>query len=134
MATPVLVVQDVEGNNRVAVSTDAITATFADLRVASQTGLTALAGGAQAGTPLKPGFNQFSVVASGSDSAQLPVALPGMLVIVSTIAATNALAVFAQTGDTINAIAANSAFSLATVKVAIFICAVAGKWYTILTA
>lgn len=134
MATPVLVVQDVEGNNRVAVSTDAIAGTFSDLRTAAVDALTATVGGAQAGTALRPGVNRVTTVASAADSVQLPASSPGMIVIVMNSAAANAVAVFGQTGDTINAIAANSAFSVVANKVAIFFCAVAGKWHSVLTA
>jgi hypothetical protein len=97
-------------------------------------GLTALAGGAQAGTPLQYAINRFTTVASAADSCQLPPATVGREVIVINAAAANALAVFPQTGEVINALAANAAFSLAANKVATFFCAVAGTWNSNLTA
>jgi hypothetical protein len=100
-------------------------------------GLTALAGGAQAGTALNLGYNRFTTVATGADSAQLPT-LGGSIAVVVTNATANALAVFPQTGGIINALAPNAAFSIAAGKTAIFIQAVdtsgATVWYAILTA
>lgn len=98
-------------------------------------GLTALAGGAQAGTSLANfAMARFTTVASANDSAQLPPAVAGRVRIVKNAAAANALAVFGQTGEPINAIAANSAFSVAANKMAIFACFVTGTWDSILTA
>lgn len=105
------------------------------LNLSATDGLTALAGGAQAGTSLG-GFaiNRFTTVASAADSAQLPLAKAGRVRVVINAAAANAMAVFPQTGEAINAIAANSAFSVAANKTAIFFCAVDGTWNSVLTA
>lgn len=112
---------------------EAVFAHFADLSATD--GLTALAGGAQAGTSLANyAINRFTTVASAADSAQLPPAVAGRMRVVINAAASNAMAVFGQTGDVINAIAANSAFSVAANKTAIFFCAVAGTWNSVLTA
>lgn len=97
-------------------------------------GLTALAGGAQAGTLLGYQTNRFTTVASSADSAQLPAAVPGRWRVVTNAAASNALAVFPATGETINALSANASFSVAANKTALFFCMVAGVWNTILTA
>lgn len=97
-------------------------------------GLTALAGGAQAGTALAYQANRFTTVASGNDSAQLPKAKAGRWRVVANAAAANALAVFPQSGEAINAIAADSAFSVAANKVAIFFCIIDGTWSSLLTA
>lgn len=98
-------------------------------------GLTALAGGAQAGTSVANyQINRFTTVASANDSAQLPPAKAGRCRIVINAAAANALAVFPATGEAINAIAADSAFSVAANKTAIFFCAVDGTWNSVLTA
>ncbi len=71
------------------------------------TSLTALAGGAQAGTALSLRYNNFTTVATASDSAQLPVAVLGKVIKVKNSAALP-MAVFGQTGDTINGAAANA--------------------------
>ena len=104
--------------------------------VSAHPNLTALSGGAQAGTALVPGFNQFTTVAAGNDSAQLPFTYtaPGQVIFVVNAHASNSMNVYAQSGDTINAIAANSPFAVAAGKTAIFISPITGKWYSILTA
>lgn len=104
------------------------------VRRSAENALTALAGGAQAGTPLAFAMNRFTTVATGADSAQLPAAKAGDDVIVINAAAANALAVFPQTGEIINALAANASFSVAANKTCFFFCAVDGTWNTLLTA
>lgn len=104
------------------------------LRRSAADALTALVGGAQAGTALAYSINRFTTVASGADSAQLPAAKAGDEVIVINAAAANAMAVFPQTGEIINALAANASFSVAANKTAIFLCAVDGTWNALLTA
>jgi hypothetical protein len=112
---------------------EAVLAHYLDLSYIS--GQTALAGGAQAGTSLGDyAINHFATVASGNDSAQLPKALPGRIRVVINAAASNSMVVFPQSGEAINAIAADSGFTLAANKVAIFFCAVAGTWHSNLTA
>lgn len=100
--------------------------------------LTALVGGAQAGTTLTLGYNRFTTVTSGNDSAQLPAVSGVAVIFVTNAAAANTLAVFPQTGGIINAASANAAFSVAAGKTAIFMQAVdtfgATVWYAILTA
>jgi hypothetical protein len=97
-------------------------------------GLTALVGGGQTGaTPLTAGFNIVANVASAADSVLLPVSKAGMWLIVKNTHA-NSLAIFPNTGETINAIAADAVYNLATVKTALFFCVAAGAWHTILTA
>lgn len=105
------------------------------LDLSATDGLTALAGGAQAGTSLSDyAINRFTTVASSADSAQLPSAKAGRMRVVINAAAANAMAVFPQSGEAINAIAADSAFSVAANKTALFFCAVDGTWNSILTA
>lgn len=70
------------------------------------TSLTALAGGAQAGTAITSQYNNFTVVATTADSAQLPVAVLGKKIVVRNSAAI-AMAVFGQTGDSIDGGSAN---------------------------
>lgn len=97
-------------------------------------GLTALVGGAQAGTALTARINRVTTVASAADSVQLPLAAAGTILTVINAAAANAMAVFPQTGQIINALSANASFSMAANKTADFYCAVTGTWNSNLTA
>lgn len=97
-------------------------------------GLTALAGGAQAGTALTREINRVTTVATAADSVQLPAATAGRVVTVINAAAANAMAVFPQTGEVINALSANASISVAANKTIQFFCAVDGTWNSILTA
>jgi len=97
-------------------------------------GLTALAGGGQTGaTNLTGQLNRVTTVATAADSVQLPTAKAGMQIFVKNTSA-NSLNVFPYSGDAINALSANAAYALATVKAALFVCCVDGTWDTILTA
>lgn len=104
------------------------------LRISRNTALTALAGGAQAGTQLNLGMNRFTVVVTAGDSAQLPVLTGGIMVVVVNADSTDSMNVFPPTGQTINALSANSAFAVAAGKTAIFFQALDGAWYAVLTA
>lgn len=74
----------------------------------STTGITAAASGLQAdATALTTIFNNVTVVAGESDSVKLPAAVAGMRVVVKNSAASNSVAVFPATGDSINALAVN---------------------------
>jgi hypothetical protein len=96
--------------------------------------LVALAGGAQAGTPISGRFNRFVTVATAADSGQLPPALPGRIAFVKNAAAANSMNVFPQTGEVINALAANAAFAVAAGKSCEFYCVTLGTWETNLSA
>lgn len=98
-------------------------------------GLTALAGGGQAGaTLLSSTINRVTTVATGNDSARLPAATVGKVVIVENAAASNSMNVFPASGEIINALSADAAFAVASNKRVLFFCAVAGRWGAILTA
>ncbi len=103
------------------------------LNLVPQNALTALAGGAQAGTAITSRIARFTTVATIGDSAQLPAALPGRECIVANEAALS-MNVFPQTGESIDAGAANAASAIATTKRRYFVCAVAGLWTSILGA
>lgn len=97
--------------------------------------ITAHAGGTQAGgVPLTTSINRVTVVASAGDSVTLPVSRAGLRMTVINTTATS-MNVFPNAGGTtteaINAVAANGAFALATLKSVEFICAVAGTWNTL---
>lgn len=105
------------------------------LDLSAQDGLTALAGGAQAGTSLSDyAMNKFSTVATGGDSAQLPRARQGRMRIVKNGAAANSMNVFPASGEVINALAADAAYAVAATKTVIFMCFTDGVWDTLLTA
>lgn len=100
-----------------------------------QDNLTAHAGGGQAsGTPITAMSARFTVVATAADSGTLPVSVAGMELTVINATATNAMNVFPAVGDTINALGANTAFSLAAGKTMMAFCVTAGQWHTILSA
>ena len=78
------------------------------------------------------GTNEFTTVAASS-GARLPSPEQGEFIFVANAGA-NALSVYPATGHSINALAANAAFSLAVGKNALFWAATASKWYAILSA
>src|SRR5467141_182711 len=93
----------------------------------ASTGLVALAGGGQTGaTPLKGRTNEVATVATAADSVILPVSVPGTVLIVLNNAGANSMNVYAQVGDTINAIAANSPFAMAAAARVTFACVKTG--------
>ncbi len=95
--------------------------------------LTALAGGAAAGTTLNVGLNRFTTVATAGDSAQLPTLTGGIVVFVIN-STTNSMNVFPNTGGTINALSVNAAFALAAGKSVMFIQASNGAWFANLSS
>ena len=107
----------------------------AQLVLAATNGLTAHAGGGQANALLLANLiNRVTTVATGNDSVKLPAATVGKWLIVENAAAANSMNVFPQSGEAINAGAADAAFAMAANKRALFFCAVAGTWGAILTA
>jgi hypothetical protein len=103
--------------------------------VGAKRGLTALAGGAQAGTKLSFGLNVVSTVATGNDSAALPPAKgSGGIVIVKNAAAANSLQVFGTDPDTINGIATGTGVAQAHDITCLYIDVESGKWSRFLGA
>lgn len=97
--------------------------------------ITAFAGGGQASAVLlTTHFNRVTTVGTAADSVKLPPALPGMFMAVINAAAANSMNVFPSSGEGINALANDAAFAMAANKAALFVCTVAGKWHSILTA
>lgn len=98
-------------------------------------GLTAFAGGGQA-SALQLNYRKSRVtnVATAADSVKLPKAEPGMEMTVVNAAAANAMNVFPATGESINALSANTALSIAANKAVTFHCVNAGTWHSVLTA
>lgn len=96
--------------------------------------ITATAAGTQATAyQLTTAMSRITTVATANDAVKLPVSSGGLQIIVAN-AATNALNVFPQSGDTINALAANAAFSVAGGKTANFYCIAPGYWHVVLSA
>jgi hypothetical protein len=57
-----------------------------------------------------------------------------MNIVVINAAAVNSMNVFPDTGSTINALSANTAFALAAGKTATFVTTLPGAWHAILSA
>jgi hypothetical protein len=97
--------------------------------------LTAHSGGTQGpALQLTAQLNRVTTVAAANDSVKLPVSVAGLTIQVTNAAATNALDVYPQTGDAINALSANAEFTVNAGKTATFTCYTAGQWHSILSA
>lgn len=93
--------------------------------------LTATASGNQTNSVKLTLINRFTTVASAGDSAVLPLSQPGMTVVVINDAAVNAMNIFPASGDKINALAVNAAFSLTVAAgPTIFYATAVGQWRT----
>jgi hypothetical protein len=75
-------------------------------------------------------ISRFTTVAVAGDSTTLPVGVPGMNLTVINASAIS-MNVFPDTGSTINALTANTAFALAAGKTAVFVTTLAGAWHTV---
>jgi hypothetical protein len=96
-----------------------------------RTALTALAGGAQAGTALSSEYNNFTTVATAADSAQLPTATLGLRVVVKNSATSKLpMAVFGQTGASIDNGSANASVLIGYNETAVFEAISATAWIT----
>lgn len=114
--------------------------------------ITAFAGGGQTSAVLlDSAYNRVTTVASANDSVKLPSCrtgasntgpigpgvpsgnTTGLTLYVTNAAAANSMNVFPQTGESINALAANAAYAMAANKTAQFLCSPGGTiWYSIL--
>jgi hypothetical protein len=98
-------------------------------------GLTAHAGGGQGSALALPAqINRVTVVGSAADSVILPASKAGMQIITVNGAASNSMNVFPATGETINALSANTAFAVAAGKTCQFFCPLNGAWHALLSA
>lgn len=98
-------------------------------------GITAFAGGGQAGAVLLSNvINRVTTVATASDSVKLPASAGGMQITVTNAAAVNPLNIYPSTGDQINALGVNAPYAVVAGKTAAFSCAVAGQWHAVLGA
>jgi len=97
---------------------------------ATAVGLTAHAGGGQTnGTPLISGFNTFTTVATAADSATLPANVLGQTVTVTNTTVTS-MTVYPSSGDTINALSANTGLAVAGGATTVFYGNTATGWVT----
>jgi hypothetical protein len=97
--------------------------------------LTAHTGGGQGSALLlAKGINRITTVAAPGDSVKLPAAIAGNQIVVINMDASNAMDIFPTSGESINALTANTAISLVADATIMFFCAVNGKWNSILTA
>jgi hypothetical protein len=96
-------------------------------------GVTAHTGSSQGDNAITSLITQISVCANGGDAVTLPTATAGAVIIVMNDGA-NAADVFPASGDNINEAGANTAYSLAVDKNAMFIAHDATHWSVILTA
>jgi len=118
------------------------------IRTSAIGGLTATAGGGQSNALLLTNaLNVVTTVATAADSVLLPPCVSGlgpntlgygntdgMSVVVVNAAAANSMNVFPQTGQSINALSANTALAVAAGKNATFFCAAGGIWYADVSA
>lgn len=114
---------------------ETITGTFPTFSASSATnGLTAHAGGGQTNAlPITTMISRFTTVATAADSSILPAATVGAIAYVRNDGAAS-MNVFPATGQNFNGGTANAAFAVANGKGAVFFCAVAGIWSTVLSA
>lgn len=132
-ATSKFLLTDSASTQTIATGNLAFTAGYSQVSAAN--GLTAHAGGGQGSAlALTRQISRVTTVGTAGDSVLLPVSVAGRWVTVINAAAANAMDVFPQSGDAINALAANTAISVAADKAISFYCAVAGTWNSILTA
>lgn len=110
--------------------------TYTAINIAlAATTMTALAGGAQAGTALASQYNNFTVVATAKDSAQLPVGVLGKRITVRNSATSKLpMVVFGQTGANIGNGAANNGVAIAYGEEVTFTAISSTVWRTNVTA
>ena len=89
------------------------------------------AGATQAtATALVSNVNNVTVVAAGADGVRLPTAVAGMRILVRNSDSADTLSIYPATGGTINALAANAAFTLAAGSITELMATTTTQWYT----
>lgn len=97
--------------------------------MSTQTGVVAFAGGGKASaTPITAANVVVATVATAADSILLPPALAGARLMIRNSAA-NAMQVFGQGNDTINAVATATGVSQAATSSALYFCVADGAWF-----
>jgi hypothetical protein len=96
-----------------------------------QTNIAAVNPGAQGtATPLTAMACFIPTIPAGGSGVLLPLAVPGMELSVINQHATLALNAYPQSGQTINALSANTAISVVAQTITMFYCGIAGSWWT----
>lgn len=101
-----------------------------------QTGFTAKAGGTKAAAiqlPAAVAMLDLSTVATNGDSALMPQAASGTVVLVTNSGAADA-SLYGRGTDTINGAATANAYTLASGVSALFFCITGGAWFAIKSA
>ena len=102
--------------------------------VSSTNAITATPSGTQANSAaINTAINRVTTVATAGDSVKLPVAAPGMQIIISN-AAGQSMSVWPGVGDAVNGGAANASYPIAAGKTVEFFSAASGFWHAVLSA
>lgn len=89
------------------------------------------AGATQAtATELTTAINNVAVVAAGADGVRLPLAEPGVQILIRNSDASDTLSIYPDTGGQINALGANTAFSLAAGSTVQLFANTTTQWFT----
>jgi hypothetical protein len=114
-----------------AVSGATSTTTLSGLVVNSISAAVSAAGTTQAGaTGLVSNINNVTVVATGATGVRLPTAVAGMRILIRNSDSADTLSIYPATGGTINALAANAAFTLAAGSTTELMATTSTQWYT----
>ena len=114
-----------------AVSGATSTTTLSGLVVNSISAAVSAAGTTQGtATGLVSNVNNVTVVAVGADGVRLPTAVAGMRILVRNSDSADTLSIYPATGGTINALAANAAFTLTAGSTTELMATTATQWYT----
>ncbi len=81
-------------------------------------------------TGLVSNINNVTVVATGATGVRLPTAVAGMRILVRNSDSADTLSIYPATGGTINALAANAAFTLAAGSTIELMATTTTQWYT----
>jgi len=81
-------------------------------------------------TALVSNINNVTVVATGATGVRLPTAVAGMRILIRNSDSADTLSIYPATGGTINALAANAAFTLAAGSTIELMATTTTQWYT----
>jgi sugar lactone lactonase YvrE len=114
-----------------AVSGATSTTTLNGLVIDSISAAVSAAGATQGtATGLVSNINNVTVVATGATGVRLPTAVAGMRILIRNSDSADTLSIYPATGGTINALAANAAFTLAAGSTIELVATTATQWYT----
>jgi hypothetical protein len=114
-----------------AVSGATSTTTLSGLVIDSISAAVSAAGTTQGtATGLVSNINNVTVVATGATGVRLPTAVAGMRILIRNSDSADTLSIYPATGGTINALAANAAFTLAAGSTIELMATTTTQWYT----